>query len=120
MYNRVRCCFAMKHFFPLALAGLFALVAACSVISPDVTPFYTPPDPLPAGAPGEIIKTEKIETNNAQVEAWRVMYHSRDLNGNDIAITGLFAMPTTPPPSAGFPLLAIAHGSEGLGRQCAP
>lgn len=111
--------FALKYLFAFAVIALLAL-AACSVISPDVTPFYTPPDPLPAGAPGQIIKTEQVETNNPGVQAWRVMYHSRDLNGNDIAVTGLVAEPTTPPPPNGFPLLAIAHGTEGLARRCAP
>lgn len=110
----------MKFLFLFSLLVLLALTAGCSVISPEVTPFYTPPDPLSPGAPGEIIKTEKIETNNPNVEAWRVMYHSRDLNGNDIAVSGLFATPATPAPTGGFPLLAIAHGTEGLGRQCAP
>ncbi len=149
----------------LAAAGVM-LFAAWNVVSPPLTAFYTPPNPLPFGEPGEIIKTEKIETKNANVQAWRVMYHSRDLKGNDVAITGLFAAPTVrnarrsvpspaagvpspaagvpspaagvpspaagvPSPAAGVPspadvpspdgvpLIALAHGTEGLARQCA-
>jgi pimeloyl-ACP methyl ester carboxylesterase len=104
--------------FVFFVGALFALTA-CGAINPQVTPFYTPPAPLPPGKPGEIIKTEKIETNNAQVQAWRVMYHSRDLQGKDVAVTGLFAAPAAPAPEGGYPLLAIAHGTEGLARQCA-
>lgn len=110
----------MKIFRVFFFTALLFLAAACSVINPELTPFYTPPDPLPYGAPGEIIKTEKIETRNANVQAWRVMYHSRDVQGQDIAVTGIFAAPNSPPPADGFPLLALAHGTEGLGRQCAP
>lgn len=110
----------MKSVSVLLLACLALLIAACGVINPQVTPFYTPPDPLPDGNPGDIIKTEKIETNNAAVQAWRVMYLSRDLQGNPIAVTGLFAAPTAAPPGGGFPLLAIAHGTEGLAQKCAP
>ena len=112
----------MKRLRVAVILFLFAsliVFVACGAINPEVTPFYTPPSPLPPGKPGEIIKTEKIETNTAQVQAWRVMYHSRDLQGNDVAVTGLFAAPSAPAPEGGYPLLAIAHGTEGLARQCA-
>lgn len=102
--------------------GVCGLLGAGYVVylSPQVTAFYTPPEPLPPGKPGEIIKTEKIETNNAYVRAWRVMYHSRDLKGNDVAVTGIFAAPATLAPPGGYPLVAVAHGTAGLGQQCAP
>lgn len=110
----------MKTLRVFALAAFVLLAAACGALNPELTPFYTPPEPLPPGAPGEIIKTENLRTNNANVRAWRVMYHSRDVKGNDIAVTGLFAAPVAPASPDGAPLLALAHGTEGLGRQCAP
>lgn len=87
----------------LILLTVVLFTAACGAISPEVTPFYTPPDPLPPGKPGEIIRTEPIETHSPDLYAWRVMYHSRDLNGRDMAVTGLFAAPAAPPPSGGYP-----------------
>lgn len=110
----------MKRLCALVLLSSLLLAVACGAINPEVTLFYTPPEPLPLGAPGEIIKTEAIETNNPALQAWRVMYHSRDLHGRDTAVTGLFAAPTAPPPAGGYPLLALAHGTEGLARKCAP
>lgn len=110
----------MKILRVIALAAFVLLAAACGALNPALTPFYAPPEPLPPGAPGEIIKTEPISTNNANVQAWRVMYHSRDVNGNDIAVTGMFAAPVASASPDGLPLLALAHGTEGLGRQCAP
>lgn len=104
----------------LVAAIVATLISACAALSPQLTPFYTPPSPLTAAAPGTIIKTEPIETGIPTVRAWRVMYYSRALNGSPSAITGLFAAPTTPPPASGYPLLAVAYGTEGLGRQCAP
>lgn len=106
--------------FGLLIAVCVLLGAGYTYVNPSLTEFYVPPNPLPPGAPGEIIRTEKIETHNARVQAWRVMYRSRDLRGNDSAVTALFAAPTSPPPTNGFPLLAVAHGTEGLGQQCAP
>lgn len=103
----------------LAVTVCGLLAAGYNYVTPGVTQFYTPPNPLPPGKPGEIIKSEKIDTYNLRVQAWRVMYHSRDLNGNDIAVSGMFAVPASPPPAGGYPLLAVAHGTEGLGRQCA-
>lgn len=110
----------MKILRALVLLLSLLIAVACGAINPEVTLFYTPPEPLPPGAPGEIIKTEAIETHNPELQAWRVMYHSRDVDGRDTAVTGLFAAPTTPPPSGGYPLLALAHGTEGLARKCAP
>ncbi len=113
-----------RALFFIPLGFLFILcalgLAAWNAVNPPVTAFYTPPNPLPPGNPGNIIKTEKIQTNYANVQAWRVMYHSRDVNGNDTAITGIFAAPLAPLPTDGLPLLAVAHGTEGLAPQCAP
>lgn len=112
--------------FGIVLGALVLVLGACSAgaaltlnyLNPPLTAFYTPPNPLSLGASGEIIKTEKIQTNYANVQAWRVMYHSRDLRGNDVAITGIFAAPASAR-AEGYPLIAVAHGTEGLGRQCA-
>lgn len=115
---RVRTALSIVLVALVLLGGL--AYASNTYLNPPLTSFYAPPHPLPPGKPGELIKAEKIQTNYANVQAWRVMYHSRDLRGNDVAVTGLFAAPTSAPPENGFPLLGIAHGTEGLARECAP
>ena len=46
------------------------------------------------------------------------MYESTDLQGNAIPVTGLYAVPDTPRPAGGFPLVSFAHGTTGVGRMC--
>ena len=39
--------------------------------------FYTMPSPLPAGAPGALIRSEQIAGAPSGTTSWRVIYHSR-------------------------------------------
>ena len=81
--------------------------------------FYDVPDPLPAGEPGEPIWAERVAAPAGAI-AWRVLYHSRSVRGEDIAVSGLVVAPSSPPPEGGFPVLAYAHGTTGLADTCAP
>ena len=81
--------------------------------------FYDPPDPLPTGVPGELIRVEVIAAP-ARMRAWRVLYHSTTRARGDIAISGLVVAPDREPPPEGFPLIASAHGTTGVNRRCAP
>ena len=53
-------------------------------------------------------------------QAWKVLYHSRAVDGTDIAVSGYVIAPTAAPPAGGFPVLAWAHGTTGIADQCAP
>ncbi|HEY4226368.1 MAG TPA: lipase family protein [Pseudolysinimonas sp.] len=83
-------------------------------------PFYRVPSPLPAGAPGELIRSEPIPTVGPSMKAWRILYHSRDLNGADIAVSGTVVAPTTPAPAGGRPIVAWGHPTTGAAPRCAP
>jgi pimeloyl-ACP methyl ester carboxylesterase len=50
----------------------------------------------------------------------KVLYHSRSATDGDVAVSGLVYIPTGTPPAGGWPVLAVAHGTTGLGDQCAP
>ncbi|MEY2451908.1 MAG: hypothetical protein QOD92_1482 [Acidimicrobiaceae bacterium] len=82
--------------------------------------FYAVPDPLPAGSPGDVIKTEPVASAALHGTMMRVMYHSRSVQGGDILVTGLVAVPTTPPPAGGYPVISWAHGTSGIADMCAP
>ena len=91
--------------------------------------FYTPPDPLPAGAPGDLIRTEPsrlVLEPSGQLGAFvgtgtRIMYRSTDANGKPVAVTGTYIEPDNPWPGAGpRPLLAYSTAPYGMGEQCAP
>lgn len=82
--------------------------------------FYAVPTPLPAGEPGEIIRIESIESAPAGTSAWRVIYHSRDLEGADIPVSGVVIVPDTPAPDRGRAIVSWAHPTTGAAPQCAP
>ena len=82
--------------------------------------FYGIPDPLPAGKPGDVIKTEPVTVPMLHGTMQRVMYHSQSIQGKDIPVTGLIAVPNTPPPAGGYPVISWAHGTTGIADECAP
>lgn len=104
------------------LAGVLATVlCACIAPPPRLDPFYTPPQPLPADQPGAIIRVAPVAA--AQLDGaklWRIMYHSTLADGTDVPVSGLIAQPAGQAPADGFPVIAIAHGTSGIARSCAP
>ena len=88
-----------------------------------LTSFYDTPSPLPAGKPGELIRSKPFEEYAlpSGVSAVRILYHSRSATGEDVAASGVVLFPEEEtPPAGGFPIIAWAHGSTGVARQCAP
>ncbi|MCW2688788.1 MAG: triacylglycerol lipase [Mycobacterium sp.] len=91
--------------------------------------FYTPPDPLPPGQPGDLIRTEPsrlVLEPSGQLGAiiatgTRIMYRSTDARGNPNAVTGTYFEPDNPWPGNGpRPLIVYGPGTQGQGDQCAP
>lgn len=86
------------------------------------TSFYDTVRPLPPGKPGELIRSESIDQYNLPYElsAVRILYHSRNANGEDVAVSGVVLVPDGKPPAGGWPVIAWAHEYRGTARQCAP
>src|SRR5581483_1346673 len=87
------------------------------------TGFYQPPDPLPWGAPGQLIReqlTSDYRVQGSPVTATRILYHSRTAAGGDVAASGVVLLPAGTPPAGGWPVVVDAHGTSGVGRDCAP
>ena len=106
-------------------AGRPAILAPvpASASAHGVPAFYTPPDPLPPGAPGTILRAERVThvpgvPSDATV--WRVLYRSLSIYGTDIAVSGYVVVPPGPAPRGGFPVIAWAHGTTGVADVCAP
>lgn len=83
-------------------------------------PFYAVPDPLPAGEPGTIVRSEPLPQGPAGAVAWRVLYHSRDRGDADILVSGVVVAPTSPAPPGGRTIVSWAHPTTGAAQQCAP
>lgn len=100
-------------------AAVTVLIRYYQAATPQTpSPFYTPPQPLPPGELGSIIRRESLPSNLPEgAQAWRVMYLSTDLEGQPIAVTGTIVAPqgTSAEPRN---IIAWAHGTTGIRPEC--
>jgi len=82
--------------------------------------FYLSPTPMPSGQPGDVVRSQPIESAPDGVDAYRVVYHSTDLNGQDILVSGVVAVPEGPAPEGGRTVVAWGHPTTGIAPRCAP
>lgn len=83
--------------------------------------FYDVPDPLPHGEPGQLIKARELLGAPAGAKAWRILYHSTDQEGNDIAVSGVVVAPDDPSIGHKRTVVSWAHPTTGAeGKRCAP
>ena len=83
--------------------------------------FYDVPDPLPPGEPGTIIRSRRLLGAPNGAKAWRVLYHSTDRAGNDIAVSGVVVAPDLPSRGHERTVVSWAHPTTGAeGKRCAP
>ncbi|REE98594.1 lipase family protein [Thermomonospora umbrina] len=81
--------------------------------------FYSPPSPLPAGADGDVLKSQP--STYAGAKATRVMYLSRNAKNQPIPVTGTVIVPEKTWAGPGErPIVAYAPFTAGMGDQCAP
>ncbi|NGO67715.1 lipase family protein [Streptomyces boncukensis] len=85
--------------------------------------FYEPPDPLPAGKPGDVIRARKIEpaqpTPRRLADTWQVMFRSTDALGEPSAVTGTVLVPRGTDPAAA-PVVGWGPGTQGPAFRCTP
>ena len=108
------------------MLGVLAVTGIARQCSEDVVEhetighFYALPDPLLARPPGTLIRSERLLGAPNGAIAWRVLYHSRDLNGRDIGVSGIVVAPDRPAPAGGWPIVSWAHPTTGAFGRCAP
>lgn len=78
------------------------------------------PDPLPDAPPGTIIDVEPLGEFNGEFSAYRILYHSRNRQDENIAVSGYVLAPLDAATDADWPVVAYAHGTAGMADQCAP
>ena len=116
----------------IAVAGIAACVGLVAVApavgaarketprkAPTGRAFYVPPNPLPAAAPGDLIWSTPFRAVPG-AKAWKVLYHSRAVDGSDVAVSGVIVAPTDAAPEGGRPVISWAHGTHGIADNCAP
>ena len=84
------------------------------------TPLYANPT-LGTSGVGDLLAQEPVTNYSLPVgAAVRIAYHSRDAAGRDVPATAAVLIPPGKTPSGGWPVIAWAHGTSGVARQCAP
>lgn len=130
----------MNYIYKIMI-GACIIVACASALADDVLPksrgqalameaqdalpltrFYDPPQPLGSRAAGTLLRSEDFSGYNLPngAHAKRILYVSRALNGRAVAASGVVLIPAGTPPEGGWPVIAWAHGTSGVARQCAP
>jgi hypothetical protein len=113
----------------VALVVSAAGLTACDPPTPGDDAFYTPPAPLPAGSPGDVIRSRSSvftldpigHAPVAGVTAKQVLYRSTNALGGAIAVSGTVLVPTAAWTGPGArPLVSYAVGTRGIGDDCAP
>jgi acetyl esterase/lipase len=84
------------------------------------TAFYVPTEQELTGQPGTIIRTEPLRGAPNDATAYRILYRSRGLQDEPIAVSGVVVIPAGPTPEAGRPIVAWAHPTTGVVPRCAP
>ncbi len=87
-----------------------------------LTAFYDTPANLSATKPGALLRSEVVKDYALPKGARgvRILYHSRDASGRDVATSGVVLIPAGKAPASGWPVIAWAHGTSGVARRCAP
>lgn len=112
-------------FFFSLLRGMLLWLFCLKALAAPGADFYTSvPSDLAQFPRGKLLKVEP-ETDFSPVlqafhSAYRVMYRSIDQLGKARAVTGMVFVPRGRAPDGGWPVVAWAHGTAGVGAQCAP
>jgi acetyl esterase/lipase len=104
----------------LVISAIFVFLVRFQRAATPAQPsaFYTPPNPLPTGEPGTIIRSEPLTASLPEgAQAYRVMYLSTGLDGELIPVTGAVVAPAGKSDTP-RPIIAWAHGTTGIFPQC--
>jgi hypothetical protein len=103
------------------VAALVGLPASPAAAAPPEGPagdaFYVPPDPLPPGQPGDVIRM-RTQSTSATSTTYLVLYRSTTARGAPTAVSGTVVVPKSGN-LATAPIVGVAPPTTGLGDQCA-
>ncbi len=102
-----------------------SLASAIKMEAADALPrtaLYDTPKSLSATKPGTLLRQEAFDGYDIPegARAVRILYHSTDGEGHDVATSAAILIPAGASPARGWPVIAWAHGTSGVARQCAP
>jgi len=102
--------------FVVCIASLSILAGSASAQSA----FYRPTEQELPGEPGTIIRQEPMRFAPAGAKAYRILYRSRGLHDEPIAVSGMAIVPKGGAARPDRPIVAWAHPTSGVVPRCAP
>lgn len=112
--------------FVLLVLALLPLLASTATARADVpvwsgldARFYAGPIP-PSGATIASVPLDPALSLTGAGPAYRVLYSTVNQHNQPAVSTGAVFLPPGPAPEGGFPVIAWAHGTVGLGDDCTP
>ncbi len=109
----------MRLRLPLLFMAI-AVVLGCSGAPRKPDAFYSPPEPLPAGKPGDVLRIEPAEGGPDGARSWRILYRSTGMKGEPEGVSAMLVVPDAPAPAGGRNVAAWAHPTTGVVPDCAP
>jgi hypothetical protein len=118
--------------FPRRVTWLSFLMAMAVAVLPMATAHAAAPDwsgldarffadPIPAqGTTIASVPLDPALSLSGAGPAYRVLYSTVDQHDRPAVSTGAVFLPPGPAPEGGFPVIAWAHGTVGLGDDCTP
>lgn len=112
---------------PFAAALSFAAPGVADATPRTAAPVWSGLDarnydgPIPEA--GDLIAQTPLDdaiTLSAAGRAYRILYSTPDIDGAPAVSTGAVFLPSSPTPDGGYPVIAWAHGTTGLGDNCTP
>ncbi|MFC0316232.1 lipase family protein [Gordonia phosphorivorans] len=113
----------------LSLACAVSLTAVAAPAQADPTPkaVWSGLDARdysgPIGTPGTLLAQTPLDpavSLPTAGKAYRILYATTDVHDKPATSTAAIFLPRTPAPKAGYPVIAWAHGTTGLGDDCTP
>lgn len=121
----------LKHFLAgsaIVLAGLIVLLAAVigwnnwqiSRRQHSLQPFYDTSGLSLSGPIGQVVRHEPLGVNVQNGSAERIIYRTQRADGTVTFASGMVFIPNNNSGGSPRPVVAWAHGTVGMGDQCAP
>jgi pimeloyl-ACP methyl ester carboxylesterase len=110
---------ALAQLAPTSVGQAVQMEAADAL---PLTGFYDTPPNLAAAQLGTLFRQEAFDGYALPngMRAVRILYRSTDAEGRPVATSAVVLVPPGPTPKGGWPIIAWAHGTSGVARQCAP
>ena len=108
----------------LATAAVVPAWGAEEVLLPKDDAFYDAPDPMPAVAPGTVLRSRPVTIRGLGLDlpfrAWQLFYVSTDAHGRLAGAVTTVLLPLTEPATTPRPLVSYQTAEDSLDMKCAP